>query len=266
MKILIIGGGNMGLTFANAFINSQVVTIENLIILEKDKEDRIAKLKSLEIGIIETDIMCIKKAHLIILAVKPQDSKSLFIQIKNTVDESQVVLSIMAGVSIETIKQGLGVNKVVRAMPNLPSQIGLGMTGFIASEEVTRFELGAIQNLLSTTGKTLNVDKEEQINAVTAISGSGPAYVYYFMDSLIGSAQKMGFSRSEAQMLVLQTFSGALTLFQQNRRSCKDWIETVSSKGGTTEAAIDYFNQENLREIIAEATKVAFGRAQKLGE
>lgn len=264
MNILIIGGGNMGLTFAKSFINSHVVTNQQLMILEKS-EARAAHLKTLNIAQIYTEPTCVKQADLLVLAVKPQNSEALFKEMSAYIDQDQVVLSIMAGVKIETIQQQLKVNKIIRAMPNLPAQIGLGMTGFTATDAVSRFELGAIQNLLSTTGKTLHVGKEEAIDTITAISGSGPAYMFYFLDAMISASNEMGFEKGEAELLVVQTFKGALQLFQQNSLSCQDWISKVASKGGTTEAAIKTFNQSNLNGLIVEGAKAAWVRAQELG-
>lgn len=264
MNILIIGGGNMGLTFAESFINSHVVTPEQLIILEKLPE-RAAHLKTLNIAKIFSEAICVKAADLIVLAVKPQNAASLFEEINQYVDKDQVVLSIMAGVKIETIKKHLKLEKIIRAMPNLPAQIGLGMTGFTATEAVSRFELGAIQNLLSTTGKTLNLDNESAIDKITAISGSGPAYMFYFLDAMIKSANEMGFSKGEAEMLVVQTFKGALHLFQQNNLTCEAWINKVASKGGTTEAAIESFNKNMVHQHIIDGTKAAWERAVELG-
>ncbi|MBT8231319.1 MAG: pyrroline-5-carboxylate reductase [Saprospiraceae bacterium] len=265
MKILLIGAGNMGLSYARSFIENHVTDTNNLIILEKEKGDRIAHLKSLNIGTIETNVECVKNADLIILAVKPQDANALFANIKSYVSHDQVILSIMAGITIQSIKDNLSIDKVVRAMPNIASKIGSGMTAFYASEEVTRIEISMIQNLLAATGKTLNLEKEETLNATTAISGSGPAYVYFFMDSIIKVAEKLGLSKSEANLLVKQTFLGAIELFQQNSISCQEWIDVISSKGGTTEAAIEKFIQESLSEKIFLGIEAAKLRADELG-
>jgi len=136
----------------------------------------------------------------------------------------------MAGITIDTIVEHLGVTKVIRAMPNLPAQIGVGMTAFTSTADVSRFEEQWIQNLLQTTGKAISVPNEQLIDAVTAISGSGPAYIYYFMDSMIQAASNMGLDRSVAEMMVQQTFAGAIDLFKQSSHNCKEWIDKVSSK------------------------------------
>lgn len=266
MNILIIGGGNMGLTYAKAFINSHVVTPEHLIILEKNNPDKIEELKLLKIAQVTTDFTVINKAELVILAVKPQDVQELFADIAGYIERDQVVLSIMAGITIKTIKEHLKVEKIIRAMPNLPAQIGHGMTAFTCTEAISRLEEQWVQNLLQTTGKTLNVPNETLIDAVTAISGSGPAYIYYVMDAMINAAVDMGIKPVEAEMLVKQTFSGALHLYRQSSYNCEEWIQKVASKGGTTEAAVNHFNQNNLKSIIVGGANAAFKRAQELGK
>lgn len=264
MKILIIGGGNMGLTYARGFLKSHIVAAENMYILEKSA-DKAQQLEQLDIGrVLGAPGDYIKEMDLIVLAVKPQDIDKLFNTIKGFIDQGQLILSIMAGVKITTIQEGLGATKVIRAMPNLPAQIGVGMTVYTSSEEVTRIELVTVQNLLSASGKTIYVEREPMINAATAISGSGPAYVFYFMQSLIDSAIEMGFSRSEAELLTYQTFKGAVDLFSKYDISCEEWIAKVSSKGGTTEAAITGFNEKSVQLGFKEGVIAALNRAEEL--
>ena len=265
MKILIIGGGNMGLTYAQSIIRSHISSKDDMMILEKN-EEKAALLAKKGIGTVYSDGQkCLSVADLIILAVKPQDTSALFSSLKPLVDPQQVFMSIMAGVKIETICEELGITKVIRAMPNLPSQIGYGMTGFTASESVTRIELAMVQNLINTTGKSLYVNDEDKIDAVTAISGSGPAYVFYFMDALMKAAKKMGFSSSESELLVGQTFKGAVDLVLKSEDNCDTWISRVASRGGTTEAALNSFLENKVHEDIRQAAKAAYNRAVELG-
>ena len=266
MKILIIGGGNMGATYAKSFIRSHSADADKVMILEILAE-KAEELKKAKVGrIFSTPKACVPSADIIILAVKPQASSSLFAQMKTYVDPQQVIVSIMAGVKIDTIRKGLGATKIIRAMPNLPAQIGLGMTVYTSTDEVTRIELVMVQNLLNTTGKAIFVSKEAKIDAGTAISGSGPAYVFYFINALKEAAKEMGFSDSSAQLLVTQTFKGTISLFEQSDRNCQDWINMVSSKGGTTEAAITSFESNQVQKIIQEGAKAALLRAIELGE
>ena len=140
MKILIVGGGNMGLTYAKSLLNAHIVTEKSLMLLERSDE-KADMIRGLEVGTVygEPDNY-IKEADLIILAVKPQDSQALFSKIKGYIDHQQVVLSIMAGIPISKISMALGSKKIIRAMPNLPAQVGSGMTVYTSSEDVTRIE------------------------------------------------------------------------------------------------------------------------------
>lgn len=266
MKILIIGGGNMGLTYAQSILRSRITQKEDLLILEKSPEKAVILAKK-DIGTVCSDPEeCLRQADLVILAVKPQDSPTLFDSIREQVEPQQVFLSIMAGVKTKTIQDGLNVKKVIRAMPNLPAQIGMGMTVFTSTDNVTRVELVMVQNLLNTTGKTIYVDSEEAIDASTAISGSGPAYVFYFMNSLIESAKNLGFNQSEAELLVSQTFRGTIDLFQKGQFNCADWIQKVASRGGTTEAALKTWEKLDLDNSIKKGAKAALDRAVELGK
>lgn len=266
MNILIIGGGNMGLTYAHAFIRSHVSSRDQLMILEHLSE-KVEHLNALDIADVYLDSsVCLSKADIIILAVKPQDCEGLFNQIRANTDPQQLFLSIMAGVRMEKIQEMLGVNKIIRAMPNLPAQIGQGMTVFTASDEVTRVELAMVQNLLATTGKAFYVEQESMIDAATAISGSGPAYVYYFMDAMMKAALNMGFSAAEAELLVVQTFTGAVDLFNKSNISCAEWISKVASKGGTTESALKSFEVNDMHDKIIEGAFSALHRAEELGK
>ncbi len=265
MKILIIGGGNMGLTFAKSFLSTHIVTAENMYILEKSNENADA-LRLLNVGTIFSEPAdFVKDADLIILAVKPQDAETLFRKLRNFIDPQQVILSIMAGVHMSVIAEGLGSSKIVRAMPNLPAQIGVGMTVYTASNEVSRIELVTVQNLINATGKAIYVDNEDMIDAATAISGSGPAYVFYLMQGLIESANSMGFSKSESELLSYQTFRGAIELFNKHDFSCEEWISKVMSKGGTTEAAFQVFANENTVDGFKKGVQRAYDRAKELG-
>lgn len=264
MNVFIIGGGNMGLNFAQSFVNAKAIRTEHLYIIEK-LPARMAYLQSLNIAHISDDLSLLPKADIIVLAVKPQDSAVLFEEMRPHLHRHQVILSIMAGVTTVSIQAHLQISKIIRAMPNLPSQVGYGMTGFTATDAVSKIELHTIQNLLSTTGKILYLEEESQIDTITAISGSGPAYVYYFMDALMKAAQSMGVTRAASELLVVQTFQGALQLYQQNSLSCSEWMSRVASKGGTTEAALSVFNAEEVHQHIQKGATAALQRAKELG-
>jgi pyrroline-5-carboxylate reductase len=266
MDVLIIGGGNMGKTFAQSFLNAKVFKKENIHILDKDptKIDLLARFQLGKIYGQAGDF--IKDIELIILAVKPQDTSDLYQQIKPYLTDDQLVLSIMAGVTIAKIQSELNVKKVVRAMPNLPAQIGVGMTVYTASAEVPEKSLKAIDQYLNTMGKAIHVEDEDMLNAATAISGSGPAYVFYFMDAMIQAAIKMGFSATEANIMAEETFMGAGYLYKRSNLTCQQWIEKVASRGGTTEAAIEVFEKEGVGSGIQKGLERAQERSRELSK
>lgn len=265
MKILIAGGGNMGRTYADSFTANQAATKSELYILEH-YEEKIEQFKAA--GYENTFVnggSWIADMDLIILAVKPQDATALYPVLAEWMKPSQMVLSIMAGVTIGSIAAALPTSKIVRAMPNLPAQVGMGMTGFSADKSVTLAELFEVHNLLNTTGKSQYFEDEAMLDAVTAISGSGPAYVFYFMQAMIEKAEEMGFTTTQAEVLVSQTFMGAIHLLKGHSLSCNDWIKRVASKGGTTEAALRSFDGDGLNDKIGEGLEAALKRAKELG-
>jgi pyrroline-5-carboxylate reductase len=266
MKILVIGAGNMGLTYAQGMSKSKLLKKRNIMVVDSSDE----KLEELN-AISHFDAYkkledCVPKADIIFIAVKPYHAEDLFKSLKPFVRQGQVIVSIMAGVNIENIKKYSSLTKVVRAMPNLPAQIGKGLTSYVTSAEVTRIEKLTIESLLDTTGKSMEVDTENYIDASTGISGSGPAYVFYFMQSMMEAALQMGFSKKDSTVLVSQTFTGAVDLFNQSNLSPTSWMEKVASKGGTTRAALDSMEENNVNELIKDAAYAAFNRAIELGK
>jgi len=256
----------MGLTYARSFLQSQISGPDELMILEKSPEraERLAQQESA--SIFEQPGSCVPQADLIVLAVKPQDCPVLFPSLSPWIEQRHLLLSIMAGVSIARIRAGTGAYGIVRAMPNLPAQIGKGMTAFTCSTEVSRPQLMLVQNLLTTTGKALLVERESMLDATTAISGSGPAYVWFFMQSMIEKAKGLGFSSSEAELLVSETFLGAMELYQTHTLGCAEWISKVASRGGTTEAALQSFQEDALPQRISAGLQAALLRARDLGK
>lgn len=266
MKVLIIGFGNMGQTYANSFTSSGFVGSKDIFVLDRSEIEKKNRFSIKKINFYTEPSKTMFDVDIVILAVKPQDFLDLAKTIKAFVSKEHIVLSVMAGISMQTIQDELDVNKVVRSMPNIPTQIGQGMTVFCASSNIDRKDLFIVQNLINTTGKSIYVEKEEMINAATAVSGSGPAYVFYFMNVMVESAINLGFSPSEAEFLVGQTFSGAVQLQNRSKESHQQWIDKVSSKGGTTEAALELFNKLKLKETISKGIYAANSRAFELGK
>jgi pyrroline-5-carboxylate reductase len=266
MKVLVIGGGNMGRTYAEAMVNSNFLNHKDLMILDASKDVTKELRKNKEFDVYENLKACVPKADVIFLAVKPYHAEDVMQHVKQFTIDGQIFISLMAGVSINSIKEGLGATKVVRAMPNLPAKVGMGLTSFTASDEVSRLELSTVESLLDTTGRSVRLETENYIDASTGISGSGPAYIFYFMQSMIEAALKMGFSARDSNVLVKQTFAGAVELFNSNNDDPNTWMDKVASKGGTTRAALDSMEDNNVKELIKDAAYAAFNRAVEIGK
>lgn len=268
MKVLVIGAGNMGLTYGASIGQSDYLKKEDLMIYDKSTEvvEKLRENGNRNYDVYDDLEECLPISDIIFLAVKPYHNDALMAEMKPMMNDQQLAISIMAGVTIDTIQDGLGIRKVVRAMPNLPAQVGKGMTSYMAAPEISRIELWMVEDLLNTTGKSVRVDTEKFIDASTGISGSGPAYVFYFMESMMEAARNMGFSDNDSKALVSQTFEGAIELFNKNKLTPKGWMKRVASKGGTTQAALDSFDDNNVHNLIREAAYAAFNRAIELGK
>jgi pyrroline-5-carboxylate reductase len=200
------------------------------------------------------------------LAVKPQDYQVLAQSLKGRLQESNVVLSIMAGIPISYIESTLDHTTIVRAMPNSPASLGMGVTALYANKTVQAEFLRKAEHVLATTGRTVFVDKESQMDSVTALSGSGPAYFYYIVKHMIDAGKEMGLSEGVASMLVKQTMLGSFHMMNQADGSLDDLIKAVASKGGTTEAALSVFGSEKVGDGIKQAILGAENRARELSK
>ncbi|WP_010181694.1 pyrroline-5-carboxylate reductase [Aquimarina agarilytica] len=264
MNITVIGGGNMGLTYALSIHKN--FDNASISILEKD-EHKITELKNTTpFSIYNKEADCLASADIILLAIKPQAAVLVFEKIAQLVTPEKIIISIMAGVTMETIKDGLQAPKIVRAMPNLPAQLGKGVTGYMISESISENEALQIQHILSATGKAIRVYKEDDIDAITALSGSGPAYVFYFMNAMMEQAKTYGFSENDAKEIVLHTFLGTSNLFENSDDNAQLWIDKVTSKGGTTHAALTSFKSDHLDKKIQKGVNAAFERAKELAK
>ena len=266
MKVLVIGAGNMGLTYSEGMAKSPLLNRKNLMIHDVST-DLLKKLD--EVSYYDTFYNledCVSDSDVIFIAVKPYHSDDLFARMKPMLNDQQIIVSLMAGVTIENIQQALEIKKVVRTMPNLPAKVGKGVTSYTESKEVSRVELLMIRNLLDTTGQSIRVKNEDFINKSTGISGSGPAYIFYFMASMLEAAKKMGFSDNDSKVLVSNTFEGAVSLFNESDLTPEKWMDRVASKGGTTRAALDSMDDNNVKQLIQDAAYAAFNRAVELGD
>ena len=206
----------------------------------------------------------VKNAHAIILAVKPQDFDNVLAEIKSSI-KNQLVISIAAGITASYIEKRLGKVRVIRTMPNLPAQVGQGMTGISKGKYAGQKDLAIAVKLFNKIGETVVVE-EKWLDAITAVSGSGPAYVFLFAEMLTQAAKQLGFSDAVAKKLVLQTLKGSLNLLENSNEDASVLRERVTSKGGTTQAALNVFSKHKFQETFTQALKAAKKRAGELSK
>ena len=264
MKIAIVGCGNMGMAFARSFLQYNLVRKEDLLLIEKSQERSEALRTAKEGAVVSVINSQIADYELVILSVKPQDFASVVAELRAVIQPQQVVLSIMAGIPMAKIQSLLNHQSVVRAMPNTPAMLGMGITGFTASPEVDAPKLRKVENLINATGRSVYLEDESMIDAVTALSGSGPAYFYYIVKHMIEAGKAMGFDEGMASLLVKQTMLGSYHLMNTAEQSLDNLIKAVASKGGTTEAALRVFEENQLSESLVKGILAAEKRAKEL--
>ena len=258
-RISLIGAGVMGEALIAALIKAghQPSHIE---IIEK-RDDRCRELVSKYSISIGKDVSA---SDVVLLVTKPQDLDNVLSNIKGKLPASSLVISFAAGKKIATITNGLGgSNPVVRVMPNTPALIGEGASGYSLSENVDEHQKRFVIDLLSAAGRAVEV-KEELQDAVTATSGSGPAYFFAFVEAMVKGAIDLGLSEEVATALVVQTFIGAAKLLESSGKSATTLRENVTSPNGTTFAALQSFSASDLESIVAKAMKAARDRSIEL--
>jgi pyrroline-5-carboxylate reductase len=205
------------------------------------------------------------EADVVVLSVKPQVVPKVLAELRGVVRADALVLSIAAGVPTATIAAGLGTKAVVRAMPNTPAQIGMGMTVWTATPGVTEAQKGAAQMILSALGAEVYSGDEGDLDRATALSGTGPAYVFLFMEALVDAGVHLGFSRHVAEKLVLQTLRGSVEYAIQSAQHLAGLRNQVTSPGGTTAAALYQLEKGGLRTVLSRAIWAAYQRSVALG-
>jgi pyrroline-5-carboxylate reductase len=202
---------------------------------------------------------------MVILAVKPQRMAKVLGELKGSIHPEQLVVSIVAGAKMQTITDELLHAAVVRTMPNTPAQIGEGVTAWTASEAVSEKQEKQVHALLEALGKTVHVENERQIDMATALSATGPTYIFLVMEALIDAGVHMGFSRHVAQELVHQTMLGSVLFARESHKHPAELRNMVTSPGGTSAEAIYQMEKGSLRTVLSKAVWAAFQRAESLG-
>lgn len=262
--IAFIGGGNMASAIIGGLV-TQGVRPENLTVVEPFEASRDALRTQFKVEAIAKADNSIEKADLVVWAVKPQNLREAASQAGQFCKDA-LHLSVAAGIRSDSLAQWLGAQRIVRAMPNTPALLGLGQTGLFARSGVSENDKAWVEWLIASTGQFLWVNEEAQLDAVTAVSGSGPAYVFFFIEAMEKAAIEMGMSPEHAKQLAIGTFVGASQLAQSAQEPVSVLRERVTSKGGTTHAAITAMQNTQVGALFQEAIKAAQARAQVLGD
>jgi len=269
-KIAFIGAGNMARAIIIGLVNSGI-SAQNIMVANPSEAKRLNLAE--EFGVQQTNDNTIASefADVIVLCVKPHFITDVCRQIGQTIDISaKLFVSVAAGTTIAQIQHALTSEHVtenppvVRVMPNTPAQLGLGMSGLFASSEVNAEQKSAAEKLMAAVGKIIWVSTEDKINDVTAVAGSAPAYFFLFMEAMEQHAQHLGFSAEESRMLVQQTALGATQMVAHNSVSISNLRANVTSKGGTTHAAIEQFKEDGIKEMVENAMNAAIARAEEM--
>lgn len=264
-RVTIIGAGAMGGAVVSALAASGAVPAASIVVSEIDdvrRESVVAANGATAGRGLPHDVA---GAQALVLAVKPQSFREVAEVLRPALTPTQLVLSIMAGVRLETMESALGTSRLVRAMPNTPARIGRGMTVWIAGSGVDDADRRRTRRILGSFGAEIEVHAEDLLDAATAVHGSGPAYVYLVAEAWIDAAVAVGLDREIATMLVRETLIGSAELWNAGDMSAEALRHAVTSPGGTTAAALDVFEERDLREAFLAAVNAAYRRSQELG-
>jgi pyrroline-5-carboxylate reductase len=262
-NITFIGGGNMAQALIGGLL-SRGLPATRITVSDPFEKIRLL-LQEKDVHVTEDNIEAIKNADIVVFAVKPQVLGSVLKPLKGLVDD-KLLISIVAGAEIKTISDLTGSERIVRVMPNTPALVQTGAHGIFANQEVGAKDRELATQVLAATGLTLWVASEAQIDAVTAVSGSGPAYFFYMMESMIRAGKNMGLDEKVATALTLQTALGAAQMAITSSSAPSDLRKNVTSPNGTTQAALEVFDRAQISQNIQTALAAAQKRSQELAQ
>lgn len=262
--IAFIGGGNMASAILGGLIH-QGLPVDHIEVVEPWEPARAALQQQFGVQAQAHAGPQLERAEVVVWAIKPQIFKEAALATHQHTAQA-LHLSVAAGVRSSSIAQWLGSERIVRAMPNTPALIGQGISGLYARPTVSEAERQLVEQIMASTGEHLWVQEEAQLDAVTALSGSGPAYVFYFLEAMVQAGVEMGLGATQSEQLAIATFAGASELARRSHESPAVLRERVTSKGGTTYAALESMRAAQLDQHFMAALRAAQARAHELGD
>jgi pyrroline-5-carboxylate reductase len=261
--VVLVGAGKMGLALARGWIAGGLVPQQLVLVDPKPGEATTAFARQHDIRLLDTPIGIL--THVMVLAVKPQIIKEVMAEVAPAVGPHTLVLSIAAGINIATISRALATERIVRSMPNTPAQVGKGISGAVGYK-ISAEDKAVADALLGAAGPVIWFDAEGRLDAVTAVSGSGPAYVFYLVEALAVAAMRHGLEAGQAMQLARQTVIGAAALMEADAAPASQLRENVTSPKGTTYAALQVLMApDGLEQLIDRAVLAAKRRSEELG-
>ena len=264
-RIAFLGGGTMAEAMIRGVFEKHLVPPSHVLVTGPRRERRAELAKRFGVKALASNVEAASGAHVVVLSVKPQVLATVLRELRGKLRPEQLVLSIVAGAPLAVLRDGLDHAAIVRAMPNTPAQIGMGMTVWTATDAVDREQRDRAKAILGALGRELEVEEEGQVDMATALSGTGPTYVFLLMEALVDAGVHLGFSRRVAEELVLRTVEGSAAFARQSDRHLAELRNMVTSPGGTSAAAIYELEKGTLRTVLSRAEYAAYQRTRELG-
>jgi pyrroline-5-carboxylate reductase len=264
-RLAFIGGGTMAEAMIRGLLEKHLVPPSHVLVTGPRRERRAELAKRFGVKALASNAEAATGAHVVVLSVKPQVLPTVLRELHGQLRPEQLVLSIVAGAPLAVLREGLDHAAVVRAMPNTPAQIGMGITAWTAADAVDREQRERAKAILGALGEELEVDEESLVDMATALSGTGPTYVFLLMEALVDAGVHLGFSRRVAEELVLRTVEGSAAFARQSGRHLAELRNMVTSPGGTSAAAIYELEKGTMRTVLSRAVYAAYVRTRELG-
>jgi pyrroline-5-carboxylate reductase len=264
--ILFVGGGNMGEAMVKVVLDKGLALPGQVIVSDIREERRQELAERYGVRVTADSASAAGEADVVVLAVKPQVLPAVLEELRSKIPPAAVVLSIVAGARLAVLVQGLEHAAVVRAMPNTPAQIGQGMAVWTSTPQTTAAQCDQAQAILDAMGEAIHVHDEKQLDMATAVSGSGPAYVFLIMEAMVDAAVRLGFAHPVARQLVLQTVLGSAMFARESGMHLAELRNMVTSPGGTTAEALHQMEKGALRAVIGDGIRAAYEKSQALGK
>lgn len=255
----------MGEAMLARIVEKNIAPLDAILVSEPNAERRQYLETTYNVRTTDSNASAVAQSEVIVLAVKPQILSLVAEGLKSSFKPSQLVLSIIAGAPIGTLSGGFNHQSIVRAMPNTPAQVGAGMTVWTANSGVTQNQKRWAKQILGSIGEEIYVDDEKYLDMATAVSGSGPAYLFLFAEALADAAVSIGIPREMAGKLVMQTMLGSGILLSKSGKSPAELRRMVTSPGGTTAEAVASFEKNNFSEVVRQAVLAAYEKARQIG-